>query len=280
MCLSSVVFSIYSPFEGTRAEIRRYTERADGEAIADFSRREMPPSAPVPSSTSALAPRTRSTGVSPFDLAQLRAALDVDAAAEVSPDRDEDVRRNNSSSKRCPLGQSAPKQDNGKSASRRDAKKVPGSRRESRRRRALPLDKAQLIRAFEDLLYETELEEALLSSSLKTKNAHGLAANQAARKTRGLPASEDPDGNQATGSFGKVIELSEERIAEIRTHQQCHRRRAREKTKPLTKSGGGLEYHAIVEILTESILDGCLREIAEELQEVIDCFSDEIFQHL
>ena len=54
----------------------------------------------------------------------------------------------------------------------------------------------------------------------------------------------------------------------------------KDKQHKLIEKNGDMKYHEIAEALTESILDSCIADIAQELQECIEHISEDVFQHL
>mgnify|MGYP000992117933 CR=1 FL=1 len=67
--------------------MRHYIERSNGEVVMEFSRSEILPSSPVASATCLNRTENHSIGLSPFDMARVRAALEADAIDKREEDK-------------------------------------------------------------------------------------------------------------------------------------------------------------------------------------------------
>mmetsp|Transcript_37335 Transcript_37335/g.78214 ORF Transcript_37335/g.78214 Transcript_37335/m.78214 type:complete len:405 (-) Transcript_37335:624-1838(-) len=289
---------------GCRSKTRHYTERADGEVVMEFTRCEISPSSPIvaggeyPDLIG-----TRSTGASPFDMAKVRAALDANAIDDCGCDKEE---RNNPEIQRASLHEA--NQSNGN-------KEIRPSTSDDRQQLPqcpipLPLDRIRaksMLDKFEDLLYTIELEEAMLTASLKKKDAGELIAEN---QKHTPPLTDKGKGghmgiinyegrhNAHFGSlrgqqnnftnFNQRIEakqsesrryISKERLAAIAEYAEKSKSIRDQQDKHLTKYGY-LQYHEIVETLAESIADSCIEDIAEEIKSCINDIAHQVFLSL
>lgn len=223
--------------------MRRYIERSNGEVVMEFSRCEVFPSSPVASSTCLNLADNQSIGLSPFDMAKVRAALEADAIDNHGEDEshhDNDVVDPDF----------IPSNVSG----------IDGFGREEKHDRSfVPLGKSateSILRQFEELLYTSDLEEELLRRNVFINRQDGDDCLSM------VIISEENEGHRLQTP---IPADKRDKIKEYAT-KRCEHNTAR--FRPLTKNGE-LQYDEIVETLAESILDSIIEDVAGELEDQI-----------
>lgn len=224
-------------------QMRQYTERADGDEVEHFFRCEITPTSalkkkPYSSKEDNDLVGTRSVGTSPFDMDRVREALEADARHGNDPETVD-----------TPIGEELTEHNH-----RRDSILLPRNKSEA----------VALLRKFEDLLYATELEEAILADyiSREERESYGNNAHQTSceRKIRRARPS--------------IPQQRREEILEYANESDCRRN---EHYKMVTKNGH-LQFHQIAEILADEMLHSCLSDIAEEMVHgCINQLAEEVF---
>lgn len=249
-----------------RSQMRHYTERSDGEAVTEFSLCEIFPSSPVAAATTCLSLiNMHSVGISPFDMAKVRAALEDDAINnheddELHHDNDHDILKDES--KRLPLHKFMEKvldpdfapSGNGKSESGENEK-----RPHHGPLFLLPLDEnaaKSLLEKFEELLYTFELEVELLQRDL-VKNR--LDGNDCITYVI-------CDENE--GDWLQTPVIPTQRQDEIREYV-TKKGKYQDLQHELLMKNGELQYDEILASLAESILERIIEDIVGEINEAV-----------
>ena len=202
---------------------RHYSERADGELVLEFQRCEITPSSHIRlDATSPHIGGTQSVGVSPFDLAKVRATLKADTnQCEVDldvPEENDHVANTQAHPTHQPIDETTAK---------------------------AMLDK------FEELLYAMEFEEELVHRDI-TKNQYSQIKTSVAMMVVDddmdecvhIPKDEVKNSTDEPGELQEQTSLPEDEILE---YSQRIKSAIRERKVPLTKNGP-LDFHEIVEM--------------------------------
>jgi hypothetical protein len=240
---------------GQRSQMRRYTERSDGEAVTEFSRCEIFPSSPEAAGTTCVSLiKTHSIGTSPFDMAKVRAALEADV---IDNHEDDGLHPDNCHEHKF----TGTMKDPYFIPSRVNEKYEPSvdEKRPHHGPLFVPLDKSaanSFLEKFEELLYASELEEELIHRDIVKNQLDG----------DGCVTNIICEENEENCLRSPIIATQrQDDINQYATRRCTYQKLQRE----LLTKNGELQYDAILSTFVESILERIIEDIAGELEEII-----------
>jgi len=218
----------------------QYTERANGEAVVEFTRSEI-----LTSPISNVAPDndligTKEVSTSPFDLDKVNAALEADAAVN-------DVLQ-------------TPTHESNSSLH------TPQTNTEQLMNPlfSMPLDKDKVKAVLEncaDLLYTIELEEELLRRDIASRDHQNHQSSTNSDCTDTERREERSEQHKQHRTEPQRIQVPPEKREQMISYiNQC--KSTKEQQQQVVTD---LQYQEIAEILAEEILDECIADIAEQL---------------
>ena len=240
---------------GQRSQMRCYTERSDGEAIAEFSRCEIFSSSPEAAGTTCLnLVKTHSIGTSPFDMGKVRAALEADV---IDNHEDDELYPDNYHEHKF-VGTMID-QDFIPSRVNEKYESSVNEKRPHHGPLFVPLDETAVnsfLWKFEELLYASELEEELIHRDIvkNQRDGDGCVTNIIC---------EENDDNCLRSLI--ITTQRQDEINQYATRRCTYQNLQRE----LLTKNGELQYDAILSTFVESVLERIIEEISGELEEVI-----------
>jgi len=222
----------------------QYTERADGEAVVEFSRSEI-----LTSPISNMQPDNELIGrkevsTSPFDLDKVNASLEADAAAN------------------DPLHQTPTAISESSLHTPHQTSNEPLINPLF----SMPLDKDKVKAVLEncaDLLYTIELEEELLRRDIASRDHqnHQSSTNSDCTDTERREERSEQQEYLPIRTEPERIQVPLEKREQIISHIQQSKSTKDQQQQVVTD----LQYQEIAELLAEEILDECIADIAEQL---------------